>query len=156
MFSWLFGIYGRLFRQSDHESGPDLSKSGIAGQPLAANVVPVVSSTETAPRPAVFTAEFLPFVRPVAARKPRSTFMLAARISSVNKLNVPSVRAPAPLSRLSSTKPTPSAKVAKPAAGGAKKSVKPSQPKKIAGRSADIIRLAPQSTAQSTRLRAAA
>ncbi|MFM9939277.1 MAG: hypothetical protein ACKVP7_07265 [Hyphomicrobiaceae bacterium] len=121
MLRWLIGICGRLFRQTDHESGSYDAVSGDGGEPseLSAATMPL---------------------------QVRRKFMLAARIASTHSLNVPVARAREPKPRVSSTKPTP-----KPLDAIAKKAsvrraivLAARQPAKPAKRTAEVVRLRPR------------
>lgn len=99
MLRWLLGICGRLFRQTDHESGVIVTE-GFDVEAMIAGAVARASA---------------PVVRP--------DFRLAARIASSRSLNVPSSRAPEPKRRISSTKPTPKLIEVKPKAAPRRRSV---------------------------------
>ena len=97
MLRWLFGICGRLFRQTDHESGVHAPTLRDIDAMLADAVAKVDSESDFKLADAVEAPR----------RALRSQFMLAERIASSKSLNVPSERAPAKQRRVSSTKPTP-------------------------------------------------
>lgn len=99
MLRWLLGLCGRMFRQTDHESGVD-----------------VVGHVTTE---AMIAAAFAD----VPPAKPRQDFRLAARLASASSLNIPSARAPAIKRRISSTKPTPKIVEVRPKAASRRRSV---------------------------------
>lgn len=152
MFSWLMGICGRLFRQTDHESGPNVSAGG-AMHPAADYRVETGSLTAIA---AVINDNILAFVPPVAPRRAPSTFMLAARLASVSKLNMPSERAPTQKRRTSSTKPTPKAKLATVSPGSKLKFKGSAKAHAATARTAEVIRFVPKGKVQAARLALAA